>query len=333
MRLSRFSHFGLLLAVLLVGGGCQPQQDVQVIRLGHALDTSHPVHKAMERMAEDVAKKSDGRLKIEIYPSEQLGTERELLELLQIGSLDMTKVSSAVMEGFAPEYKVFGLPYVFRNDEHRYAVMEGDIGREILLSSQDVWLRGLTFYDAGNRSFYTTNTPIREPEDLDGLKVRTMNSPVAIRMVNEMGGAATPISFGELYTALQQGVVDGAENNPPSFHLTNHYELCQYYTLDKHTAPQDVLLASTHLWERLTTQQRTWLQEAADESAQYQKKLWARASQDALNTVKKAGVEIIRPDKSKFIEAVQPVYEYYRDREPDVYEMYQKVKKLGQQWK
>lgn len=318
----------LFLALLCVGVGCQSQDDVTVIRLGHALSPSHPVHKGMNYMAQRLKEKSDSTMRIEIYPSEQLGTERELLELLQMGSLDMTKVSSAVMEGFSALYKVFGLPYVFRSDAHRYAVMEGEIGRKILLSSRDVWLRGLTFYDAGTRSFYTTDVPIREPEDLQGLNIRTMNSPVSIRMVNVMGGSPTPISFGELYTALQQGVVDGAENNSPSFYLTNHYELCDYYTLDEHTAPQDVLMASTHLWERLTPQQRTWLQEAANESAQYQKKLWAKASREALQSVKKAGIEIIRPDKSTFVEAVQPVYDYYKKTDPQVYELYQQVQNL-----
>lgn len=318
----------LLLVAILFGGGCQTQQEEIVIKLGHGLDSSHPVHQAMQKMARDLAEKSDSTMLIDIYPSEQIGTERELLELLQVGSVDMTKVSSAVLEGFSSPYKVFGLPYIFRSDAHRYAVMEGEVGREILLSSQDVWLRGLTFYDSGTRSFYTTDTPVREPEDLAGLNIRTMSSPVSIRMVNEMGGSATPISFGELYTALQQGVVDGAENNAPSFYLTNHYELCDYYSLDEHTAPQDVLLVSTHLWERLTDRQRTWLQEAADASAQYQKKLWAEASQEAMQAVKKAGVEIIRPDKSKFREAVKPVYDYYRRTEPRVYELYEKVQNV-----
>jgi tripartite ATP-independent transporter DctP family solute receptor len=318
----------LLVFVLCVGGGCSTDEDVTVIRLGHALSPSHPVHKAMQNMADRLAQKSDSTMRIEIYPSEQLGSERELLELLQVGSLGVTKVSSAVMEGFSDPYKVFGLPYLFRDDAHRYAVMEGEIGREILRSSEDVWLRGLTFYDAGSRSFYTTDTPIRHPSDLKGMKVRTMNSPVAIRMVNEMGGAATPISFGELYTALQQGVVDGAENNPPSFHLTNHYELCEYYILDKHTSPQDVLLISTHVWERLTPQEQTWVQEAADESAQYQKELWEEATQEALRTVKEAGVEIIRPDMGPFVEAVQPVYDYYEAQEPQVYKLAQEVRAL-----
>jgi len=323
----RSSLRGLVLALLLLGMGCQ-SQETTVLRLGHGLSTSHPVHQAMQRMSEQLVEKSGGTMRIEIYPNEQLGAERQLLELLQVGSLAMSKVSSAVLEGFSAPYKVFGLPYVFRNDAHRYAVMEGEIGSKILRSSEDVWLRGLTYYDAGSRSFYTTDTPIREPSDLNGLKIRTMNSPVARRMVNEMGGAATPISFGELYTALQQGVVDGAENNAPSFHLTNHYELCNYYSLDKHSSPQDVLLISTHVWDRLTAQQRTWLQEAADASAQYQKKLWAEATQKALRTVKEAGVEIIRPDTKPFQEAMQPVYEHYREEEPRVYELYQEVRAL-----
>lgn len=282
----------------------------------------------MEHMAARLAEKSDSTMRIEIYPSEQLGSERQLLELLQVGSLGMSKVSSAVLEGFSDPYKVFGLPYLFRSRAHRHAVMEGEIGRKILLSSQDKWLRGLTFYDAGSRSFYTRETPVRKPSDLQGMKIRTMNSPVAIRMVNEMGGSATPISFGELYTALQQGVVDGAENNPPSFHLTNHYELCDYFILDRHTSPQDVLLVSTHLWERLTPKQRTWLQEAANESAQYQKTLWKQATQEALQVVKDAGVKVIRPKQEAFVKAVQPVYEYYKEQEPAVYKLAQQVKAL-----
>jgi tripartite ATP-independent transporter DctP family solute receptor len=321
----------LLVAVALVAGsGCRAEDDQTVIKLGHGMDISHPVHRAMVFMAERVAEKSDGQMRIDIYPSEQLGTERQCLELLQIGSLDLTKVSSSVMESFSPLYKVFGLPYVFEDDAHRFAVLEGSIGRRILLSSEPAWLRGITYYDAGSRSFYTVDRPIRTPEDLEGLKIRTQESPVAISMVNELGGAATPISFGELYTALQQGVVDGAENNPPSFHTTRHYELCDYYSLDRHTSPPDVLLGSTHLWERLTEQERQWLQEAANESAQHQKKLWAEATEEAMKTVKEAGVEIIEPDIDAFVEAVQPLYEQYRREQPEVYGVFQEIRNMVQ---
>lgn len=323
-----------ILAIFAVGGllllsvGCSATTDVTVLKLGHGLDPSHPVHQAMEYMGEQLREKSDGQMRIDIYPSEQLGTERQCLELLQVGSLDMTKVSSSVMEGFSDLYKVFGLPYVFMDDDHRFEALEGDVGRDILHSSQDVWLRGVTYFDAGSRSFYTVDQPIRTPEDLKGLKIRVQQSPAAMQLVRQLGGSPTPISFGELYTALQQGVVDGAENNPPSFHLTRHYELCNYYSLDEHTSPPDVLLISTHRWEQLNDQQQEWLQEAADEAAQYQKKLWEEASREAMETVKEAGVEIIRPDKEEFVEAVEPLYERLEHQQPEVYEVYERIRAL-----
>lgn len=260
------------------------------IRLAHGLDPTHPVHKAMEYMGERLIEKSGGQMRLQVYPSEQLGTEQQALELLQVGSLDMTKVSSAVMEGFSWRYKALGLPYVYRGDEHRMKVLEGEIGRRILLSSRDVWLRGLCYYDAGNRSFYTKEAPIRTPEDLQGLKIRTQSSLVSIQMVNIMGGSATPVSWGELYTALQQGVVDGAENNPPSYYSSRQYEVTGYYSLDKHTALPDVLVVSTHLWDRLSARQRQWLQEAADESAEHQRVLWEEATRESMTEIGRAHV-------------------------------------------
>lgn len=277
-------------------------------------------------MAQKVDSLSEGQMEVKIYPSEQLGTERQCLELLQVGSLDMVKVSSAVLEGFSRDYRVFGLPYIFRNDTHRFNVLEGEIGQEILLSGEDVWLRGLTYYDAGSRSFYTADTPIREPEDLEGLKIRVQPSPVAIQMIEQLGGQATPISFGELYTALQQGVVDGAENNPPSVHSTRHYELVDYYSLDEHTSPPDVLLVSTHTWETLSEQERDWLQTAADASLQHQKTLWAEAEKEAMKVIKEAGVEIVRPDKSAFVEKVKPLYDQYQENQPRVYELLERIR-------
>lgn len=287
------------------------------IKLAHGLDTSHPVHQAMEYMSERLREKSGGTMRIDIYPSEQLGTERQTLELLQIGSLGMTKVSAAVLEGFDPSFRVFGLPYLFRDEEHRFAVLEGPIGQELLRGTERYRLRGLAYYDAGARSFYTVGRPVRAPEDLAGLKIRTMESAVAGQMVRALGGSPTPISWGELYTALQQGVVDGAENNPPSFHLGRHYEVAHYYVLDEHTALPDVLLVSTRVWENLTPRQQRWVQEAARESAEYQKRLWREATQYALQAVQDAGVEIIRPDKERFRAEVASMYDVFL-RDPQI---------------
>lgn len=327
MRFRPTVRLVLLLVIGIIAGSCTEEEQT-VIKLGHGLDVSHPVHRAMADMADRVATASDGQMRIDIYPNEQLGSQRQCLELLQIGSLDMTKVSSSVMESFSPQYKVFGLPYVFDDDAHRFAVMEGPIGRQILRSSESAWLRGVTYYDAGWRSFYTRERPIRRPEDLEGLKIRTQESPVAIEMVNQLGGSASPISFGELYTALQQGVVDGAENNAPSFYTTRHYELSDYYSLDRHTAPPDVLLASSHLWDRLTPQERKWLQEAADASAQYQKTLWEEATREAMQAVEEAGVTIIEPEIDPFREAVQPLYDQYRREQPEVYEVVRTIREM-----
>lgn len=324
MRTARLLS-GFLLLCLLLMPGCRAQSDVTVVKLGHGLDPSHPVHQAMVFMAERVAEKSDGAMRIDIYPSQQLGTERQLLELLQLGSLGITKVASAVLEGFAPSYKVLSLPYLFRDEAHRFAVLEGEIGQRLLLDGEQYWLRGLTFYDAGSRSFYTKDRPIRTPDDLAGLKIRTLESATQVQMINQLGGSATPISWGELYTALQQGVVDGAENNPPSFYISRHYEVCKYYVLDEHTAIPDVLLISTIIWETLTAQEQQWLTEAASESAQHQKQLWKKASDDALRAVQASGVEVIYPDKTPFAEKVRPLYEAYRD-EPAIYELIQQIR-------
>lgn len=300
----------LLLAVVLVG--CGEANKTKTIKIAHGLDINHSVHKAMLAMGKDLEERSGGKMKLQIYPSQQLGSERECLELLQIGSLDMTKVSVGVMENFAPKMKVFGVPFLFRDKQHSFNVLDSAIGKEILDDGEQYWLKGLAYYDAGSRSFYTKNNPINTPDDLKGLKVRVMESVTAIDMVKALGGSATPISWGELYTSLQQGVVDGAENNPPSFYLSRHYEVCKYYTLDEHTVLPDVLVVGTETWNKLTPQEQKWLQAAVDKSVGYQRKLWAEAEEEALREVEKAGVTIIRPDKTLFQSKVESIYTGYK---------------------
>jgi len=285
---------------------------------------NHPVHKAMVFMSESLEKKSKGSLKLEIYPNQQLGSERQCLELLQIGSLGMTKVSAAVMENFSPDMKVFGLPFLFRNKAHTFNVLDGDVGKELLDGAKKYWLKGLGYYDAGSRSFYTKEKPVQTPKDLEGLKIRVMESVTAMNMVHSLGGSPTPISSGELYTALQQGVVDGAENNPPTFYLSRHYEVCKYFSLDEHTSIPDVLIISTHLWDKLSKEEQAWLQDAVDASVGYQRELWAASEQEALEAVIKEGVEVIRPDKSIFKKNVATMYDDYKDNSR-VYSLIQRI--------
>ena len=313
------------LAVFSLVFSCEDLDETQTIKLAHGLDVNHSVHKAMVKMGEDLIEISGGKMALEIYPSQQLGTERECIELLQIGSLDMTKVSVGVMENFAPRMKVFGLPYLFKDKQHAFNVLDGPIGQELLDEGTQYWVKGLCYYDAGSRSFYTKDKPIYSPKDLKGLKIRVMESVTAMGMVKSLGGSATPISWGELYTSLQQGVVDGAENNPPSFYLSRHYEVCKYYSLDEHTVLPDVLIIGTHIWKKLSDQEKTWLQEAVNNSVTYQRKLWAEAEKEAIEEVKKAGVTIIRPDKEAFSNNVNTVYDSYKE-DKDMLDLIRRIK-------
>ena len=324
---NNIKYYLITIIIFIFITSCSELKTTKKLKIGHGLDQSHPVHKAMEFLAARAKEKSNGRLQISVYPSQQLGTERQCLELLQIGSLAMTKVSCSVLEGFVPIFKVFSLPYIFSGDDHKFKVFEGEIGKELLLSPQEFWLRGLCFYDAGSRSFYTKDKPINSPDDLTGLKIRTQESATSVRLVNSLGGSATPISWGELYTALQQGVVDGAENNPPSFYLSRHYEVCKYYSINEHTSVPDVLVISTVVWNDLTEEEQKWLQEAADESYIHQKKLWLESTMESLKAVEEAGVQIIYPDKEPFMDKVQALLDEFKS-EKEVYNLIQKIKEV-----
>jgi len=316
--------FILLLSVMM---GCRDLREIRYLKLAHTLPPDHPVHNAMVFMAQRCAELSNGKMEIEIYPSEQLGSEQQCVELLQIGSLAITKVSAAVMESFTDDYKVLGLPYIFRDSSHTVKVLDGDIGQELLLSTEDRYIRGLCFYDAGSRSFYTISKPILKPEDLEGMKIRVMKSKTAMDMVKALGGSPTPISYGELYTALQSGVVDGAENNPPSFYTSHHYEVCKYYALDEHTSVPDVLIISQHIWNKLNDQEKEWIQQAANESVAIERQLWFDSVNKSLEEVQKAGVTIYYPDKSLFSDKVSEMYESYKSQE-NIYKYIQRIQSI-----
>ncbi|NOR73669.1 MAG: DctP family TRAP transporter solute-binding subunit [Draconibacterium sp.] len=319
-RLKHFM-FGLL---LISSVSCVGEKEKKELKLAHGLPVDHPVHRAMEFMAQRADELSEGKLSIDIYPAEQLGSEQQCVELVQIGSLAITKVSAAVMESFAEEYKVFGLPYIFRSKEHSFKIMDGEIGQDLLLSTEKKWIRGLCYYDAGSRSFYTKSKPITHPDDLIGMKIRVMRSITAVEMVRALGGSATPIAWGELYTALQSGVVDGAENNPPSLYTSRHYEVCKYYSLDEHTTIPDVLVISQKVWDKLTPKEKEWIQQAADESAVLERELWAESEKKSYEEVQKAGVKINYPDKGPFMELVKPLLESYKDN-PAIYSYIKRI--------
>lgn len=311
---------GLVVASLVFAvvkpGGNQPGQAVRRLKIAHTLPTNHPVHAGIENLAERVAAISGGRLRLDIFPNGQLGSETQTLEQIQAGTLDLVKVGGATLGDFVPVSKVFSLPFLFRDEAHTWAALDGEIGREILdqlavtVSGKPSGFRGLTYYDAGSRNFYAQR-PILSPADLKGMKIRVMNDPVAIDMVLALGAAPTPISWGELYTALQQGVVDGAENNPPSFVSSRHFEVCKEFSFDHHTRVPDVLLVATLTWDRLSDEEKSWLEQAAAESSVFQRKVWKEGVKAALEEMEKEGVTIHEPDMRPFMDATESVRRKY----------------------
>ncbi len=295
------------------------------LKLSHNHSRDHAVHQVMTDMAKNVRDQTDGEVRIRIYPDAQLGNQRESMELMQNGALDLVKSNAAELEAFGPAYSAFNLPYLFRDKDHYYQIKSGEIGKEILNSTADKGFIGLTYYDAGARSFYS-NKPIVKPEDLKGLKVRVQPSPTAIAMIKSLGGNPTPLAYGELYTAMQQGVVDAAENNIPSFSLSRHSEVSKYFSIDEHTMVPDVLVISTKSLAKLTPEHQQILMTVAVESAEKMKVLWAKAEQTEQAKAEKLGVTFVSTDKEAFAAAVAPMYQQIQTDNPALHQMIERIK-------
>ncbi|MFM7180326.1 MAG: TRAP transporter substrate-binding protein [Verrucomicrobiales bacterium] len=312
-KVPSFFILGLLTGVLVAGGwfawlGASKNEKasgVRILKVAHSLPTSHPVHLGLLEFKKRAEELSGGRMKLELFPSGQLGTEDQCLEKVQAGTLDITKVSAAPIGNFIPAFSVFSLPYLFRDEDHFWKTIAGPVGKEMLdlLSVREnglpSGLHGLGYFDSGSRSFYTID-PVRSPSDLKGKKIRVMNDPVAMDMVQDMGGSPTPIAFGELYTALKQGTVDGAENNPPSLVSSRHYEICKNYTLNHHSRIPDVIVISSKVWDKLSGEERDWLNQAMDHASAFQRELWKVETENSLKQLREAGVNMIEPDIGAF---------------------------------
>lgn len=320
---------GILFLLLLSSCGESSQtKDSREIVLAHAMSLNHPVSQAMELLKVRTEEISGGELTLKIYSGGMLGSERKLLELIQIGAIGMTKVSAATLENIVPAVRVLNLPYLFRDQDHAFQVLYGDIGQDLLREGEAYRLKGVAYYDAGSRSLYTVNKPVYSPDDLRGLKLRVMESVTAMKLMGTMGGSPTPLSYGELYTAFQGGMVDGAENNPPSFYTSRHYEVCSYYILNEHATIPDILVMDTRLWNTLSEQEQQWLQQAIDESVEYQIDLWEQFEIESLQTVQEAGVEIIHPDKEPFRRATQPMYRHIEENDPELHSWVERIKNV-----
>lgn len=271
----------------------------------------YPVSVAMDRFGELVSERTEGRIEPKTYHSAVLGEGEFATEQLQLGALDFGIFSTAPMVNTVKELGVTSLPYAFKSVEHQFRVMEGPIGEEIGLAMEQANMVPLSWFAAGSRSFYA-NTPLNSVEDLAGLKFRVQNSDINVAMVEALGANATPLPYGEVYTALQSGVVEGAENNWPSYESTNHYEVAPYYILDEHTiVPEGIIFAKT-TWDTFSPEDQEIVRQAAQEAALYERELWAEREAQSEQIVRDAGVTIVEvEDKTPFIEAMQPVYEEF----------------------
>lgn len=287
----------------------------------------YPTVEAVKHMGELLMERSGGRIGIEVYHSSQLGEEADAIEQTRLGVIDIIRASFGPFNNIIPETKVPSLPYIFRSVDHMRAVADGDIGADILAAFEPHGLIGLAFYDAGARSFYTSETPVRSIEDMAGQKFRVMQSDLFVDMINALGADAVPMPYGEVYSAIQTGVIDGAENNPPSYETALHAEVAPYYTLDEHLIVPEVLAISKITWDRLSAEDQDLIRQAAQDSVAYQRELWDAAEEAALEAVVAAGSEIIEVDKQPFIDAMGPVYEQYVDT-PELQDLVTRIQAL-----
>lgn len=276
----------------------------------HAKD--YPTVQAVLHMGSLLEKWTEGRMKIKVFPGRQLGEEKATIEQTIAGAIDLNRVNLAPLNGIIPETAIPALPYIFRSTEHMYKVMDGDIGREILDAMVPHGMVGLAFYDSGARSFYNSKRAIKSPADMKGMKIRVQNSDLFVATMEALGANATPMEFGQVYEALKTGVIDGAENNWPSYESTRHFEVANHYSLDQHSMSPEVLVMSKKSWDKLSKEDQELVRKAAVESVQVMRDLWNKRVEKSKKIVMANGNKVIADvDKQPFIDAMGPVYERF----------------------
>ncbi len=312
IALRRFAAVPLLAATLSSASALEiKSSDV------HAMD--YPTTQAIEYMGQLLNAWTGGRMSIKIFHSMQLGGEKEALEQVQVGALEMTRVSVGVVGPIVGEFNAFNLPYFFRSVDHMHKVVDGEIGTELLNKLEAGGLIGLGYMDAGSRSFYNKVRPIKTLDDLKGLKIRVMQNPIFVEMVNSMGGNGLSVAFNELYTAMQTGVVDGAENNPPTYNSQNHHEIAGHYTLTEHLMVPEIFVFSKKVWDKLSPLDQQLIRKASALAVERERELWAAREKKALDALRSAGINVITDiDKGPFIKATEPVREKFGSQYADL---------------
>ena len=293
----------------------QAQQNL-VLKASDVHAAGYPTVVAVENLGKKLSAATNGRLTVGMYPAMQLGGEKEAIEQAQVGAIAFARVSVGALGPVVDDLNVFNLPYMFRNTAHMQQVIDGPIGQDLLdkVTNSGKGLIGLCWMDAGARNFYDTKKPIKTVADLKGMKIRVIGNPIFVDMANAMGGNGVAMGYDQVFSALQTGVVDGAENNPPSFVFDNHYQVAKFYTLDEHLIVPEMLVFSKTIWDSMSKEDQVSLMKFAKEAQQEERKLWAEYEAKAMEKAKAAGIQIIEvsaADKKAFQDAVKPVWDKY----------------------
>lgn len=304
-----------ILAIFLSACGSDKESDSKdtiTLKLSENQPDDYPTVIGSKEFARLVEEKTDGRYKIDVYSGGQLGDEKEVTEQLQLGSIDLARINGVPLTEFSEDIGVLSMPYLFDDEDEKWELLNGDVGDDLLATLDGSNLVGLAFYDSGERSFYNSVRPVKTPEDMKGLKIRVQKSQLASDIVEALGASATPMDYGEVYSALQTGVIEGGENNFPSYYTSNHYEVAKYFTVNGYQGVPEVVLSSQKLWDSLSDEDKVIFKEAAKESVAVQREAWAELTEESREAVEENGNELIEVDDiSVWREAVQPVYDKY----------------------
>jgi len=314
----------------IAAGSAQGQQKL-VLKASDVHAAGYPTVVAVENLGKKLAAATNGRITVAMYPAMQLGGEKEAIEQAQIGAIAFARVSVGALGPVVDDLNVFNLPYVFRNTAHMQKVIDGPIGQELLdkVTNSGKGLVGLCWMDAGARNFYDTKHPIKTLADLKGLKFRVMGNPMFVDMANAMGGNGVAMGYDQVFSALQTGVIDGAENNPPSFVFDNHYQVAKFYTIDEHLIVPEMLVMSKKIFDTMSKEDQALLITFAREAQLEERKLWEVYEQQAMDKAKAAGIQIITvsdAEKKKFQDAVKPVWDKYGPKYATTVKRIQEVK-------
>jgi tripartite ATP-independent transporter DctP family solute receptor len=293
-------------------------QQKLVLKTSDVHPAGYPTVVAVENLGKKLDQATNGRLSVQMFAAMQLGGEKEAIEQAQIGALAMARVSVGALGPVVDALNVFNLPFLFRNTAHMQKVIDGAIGQELLddvTNDPKAGLVGLCWMDAGARSVYDTKHPIHTIADLKGLKIRVIGNPMFVDMMNALGGNGVAMGYDQVFSALQTGVIDGAENNPPSFVFDNHYQVAKYYTLTEHLIVPEMLVFSRRTWNTLSKPDQDLIRKLAREAQLEERTLWAAYEKQAMDKAKAAGIQIFEvADKKPFQDAVKPVWDKYGPR-------------------